>query len=139
MLSYKKTILIDLGEISETPFFIGRSQENNLVISDDKKIAWGVIKQEDLKKRNLNLSALAGFNNFLSEISEIDISILFYETETGKTKISLRSKKSDVNKLAAHFGGGGHKNAAGISTTKPLEIIEKELIELIQCESKHLA
>lgn len=96
----------------------------NISISPDKKAAWIAITQEDLKTRNLTLASLTGFSNFLSQLSGIDITIVFYENEKGDTQVSLRSKRTDVNALAKNFGGGGHINAAGITSDKPI----KELI-----------
>lgn len=81
---------------------------------------WSYIMQDDLKKLGVSISSLVGFNDFLGELSDIDITMLFYEMETGQTKVSLRSKSADVNKLAAKFGGGGHKNASGILSDTPL-------------------
>ena len=95
--------------------------------SKEKNAAWSYITQKDLKKFGLDLSSLIGFNDFLSEISEIDITILFYEIEPGKTKVSLRSKEKDVNLIASKFGGGGHKNAAGILSDKPLKNLMSEI------------
>lgn len=40
--------------------------------------------------------------------------MIYHITEMGKAKCSLRSVKDfDVSIIAKHFGGGGHKNAAG--------------------------
>ena len=43
------------------------------------------------------------------------IACVFEELEPELTRISLRSKtdKVNVNEIAAQFGGGGHKAAAG--------------------------
>ena len=38
---------------------------------------------------------------------------IFLRVSDEITRVSLRSKKADVSKVAAHFNGGGHKNAAG--------------------------
>ena len=38
---------------------------------------------------------------------------IFLRVSDEITRVSLRSKKSDVSRVAAHFNGGGHKNAAG--------------------------
>ncbi len=105
---------------------------NTIKISKNKKAVWNTITQEELKKRNITTDSLAGFNNFLSLISNVDMTILFYEAEDGKTEVSLRSKTTNVNNLASNFGGGGHKNAAGIQTEKPIKDVEKELINLIE-------
>ncbi len=92
----------------------------NVQVSRNRKAAWVSISQNDLERHNLTLSSLIGFSNFLWEMSEIDITLVFYEMSSGQTKVSLRSKESDVNKFAARFGGGGHKNAAGILSDRPL-------------------
>lgn len=70
-------------------------------------------------------SSLIGFNNFLSEISDVDVTLLIYDAEDGTTKVSLRSKVADVNALAHVYGGGGHKHASGIATDeKPKKVID---------------
>ena len=102
---------------------------SNIKISKNKRAAWACIKQSDLKEFKLKLSSLIGFNNFLSQISGVDITLFFYQTDSGKTKVSLRSKKTDVNKLAAKFGGGGHKNAAGILSDQPINKLIKEITQ----------
>jgi bifunctional oligoribonuclease and PAP phosphatase NrnA len=101
-------------------------------ISKNQVAAWSYLTQQDLKKFNLKLSSLVGFSDFLSDISDIDVSILFYETESGETKVSLRSKTYDVNKLAAQFGGGGHKNASGIMSKRPLQDLMPDVINVIE-------
>ncbi|MBU4269848.1 bifunctional oligoribonuclease/PAP phosphatase NrnA [Candidatus Dependentiae bacterium] len=99
---------------------------SNIQISKSGKAAWAKITQDDLKKNNLSIASLIGFNNFLSQISGVEYTLLFYQTESGQTKVSLRSKTEDVNKLALPFGGGGHKNAAGILSNEPIDsLIEK--------------
>lgn len=95
--------------------------------SRDKTSTWTYLTQADLKEFGLQLSSLIGFNDFLSDISQIDVTAMFYEIETGETKVSLRSKTRDVNQLAKQFGGGGHKNASGILSKKPLDQVMQEV------------
>lgn len=104
---------------------------SNIKITPNKKAVWACITQKDLEKYNLQLKSLIGFNNFLSQIAQVDVTLLFYEMKSGKTKVSLRSKKTDVNKLASKFGGGGHKNAAGIVSDIPIKKLAKEITSLI--------
>ncbi len=104
---------------------------SNITVTKSGKAVWACITQQDLKKQKLKLNSLIGFNNFLSQIAGIDLTLLFYQTESGQTKVSLRSKKTDVNKLAAKFGGGGHKNAAGILSDKPLKQLVKEITDIL--------
>ena len=54
------------------------------------------------------------------------------QTKEGITKISLRAVPGyDAAAVCAHFGGGGHKGAAGGFTTAPLEEAVKQLEEIM--------
>ncbi|MBX9831138.1 bifunctional oligoribonuclease/PAP phosphatase NrnA [Candidatus Babeliales bacterium] len=105
---------------------------SSVTFAPNRKAAWSVIRQKDLQSLGLTLSSTVGFSNFLAQLADIDITILFYEEQNGKTKVSLRSKQADVNKLAAHFGGGGHKNASGISIDKPIDEVVRDVTSLLQ-------
>lgn len=122
LLSHKNPAIIKLwGDILQ-----------HINITKNGKAAWVTISQDDVKKHNLELTSLAGFVNFLSEISGIDVVAILYEGDDGKTNISLRSKKADVNAVAAHFGGGGHKNASGAVVDATLETVKGQLIEILE-------
>ncbi len=100
---------------------------SNIKVSHKKNAVWTVILQKDLKEFGVELSALIGFNNLMSQICDVDVTILFYETEAGQTKVSLRSKQADVNRFAKQFGGGGHTNSAGILLNKPINQAVEEV------------
>lgn len=87
---------------------------SSLKLSDSGKISYMTITQRDLKKAKADEAEVDGFINFGLSISGVKVALLFFELKDG-VKISLRSKGNiSVNKLAKQFGGGGHKNAAGI-------------------------
>ncbi len=48
------------------------------------------------------------------------------------TKGSLRSETVDVGEIARHFGGGGHRLAAGYTTPRRPNGAREELLELLQ-------
>ena len=104
---------------------------DRIQLSDSKKSVWSYLTQDDLKKFCLTLTSIVGFNDFLTDLSGVDVTLLFYETDDGKTKISLRSKEYDVNKLATQFGGGGHKNASGILSDKSLQDLMGEVVNVL--------
>lgn len=55
------------------------------------------------------------FTTPLLAVDGVRLAILFRELPGGKVKVSLRSKgELDVWRMAAEFGGGGHRNASGI-------------------------
>jgi len=55
-------------------------------------------------------------------IRTVEASALFVESKDGRFRCSLRSRGAvDVGKIAQKFGGGGHKMAAGLYLSPPLE------------------
>jgi len=57
------------------------------------------------------------------------ISICFKESEPGQIRLSFRSKGAvDVAALAALWGGGGHRNAAGATAHGTLAAVERAVI-----------
>ena len=89
------------------------------------------INQKELHTEGFDTAALTGLSDFFASICTTDVTILFYEFETGLSKASLRSKKTDVKTLVAPIGGGGHKNASGVSNNEPLEHLIKKVLNLI--------
>ena len=64
-------------------------------------------------------------------IDEVEVAVLFKESDEG-TKVSLRSKFDyDVRKLAETFGGGGHTKAAGLYLNKPMEEVKVIVLDAI--------
>jgi len=65
------------------------------------------LQAEDVDSSEITTALLA--------MDGITVALLFRELDGGRVKVSLRSKGVlDVHKLAAEFGGGGHRNASGI-------------------------
>ena len=64
----------------------------------------------------------SSFYDSLSNRDEYDVMINFYMNKNRKWNLSFYSSKPDVDvsKLAAKFGGGGHKGAAGASALEKL-------------------
>jgi len=93
------------------------------------------VLQKDREGLDLGDSGTEGFVNQLLAHKGIIAAALFSETEDGELKGSLRSIGDvDVATVAKKFGGGGHKNAAGLKIRKPfseaLELVTNELIKL---------
>jgi phosphoesterase RecJ-like protein len=54
------------------------------------------------------------FINLPRALRSVKVAVLFKETLDGYIKVSLRAKgECDVSQVAAKYGGGGHRNAAG--------------------------
>jgi len=60
--------------------------------------------------------------NECQRIGSVTVAALFVEHKDGRVRCSLRSRgEVDVSDLAARFGGGGHKMAAGTFLPGPME------------------
>ena len=59
--------------------------------------------------------------------------VIMLRTEARRTRVSMRSKKDiDVRQVAIEYGGGGHRNAAGFSTTLLQPELESKLLKQVQ-------
>ena len=60
------------------------------------------------------LEDIEHFINFPRAIHSVRAAVFLKEIEPGHISVSLRAKgRCDVSRIAAEFGGGGHKNASG--------------------------
>jgi phosphoesterase RecJ-like protein len=74
-----------------------------------------------------------GIVNYGRSIEGVLISALLKEGEDGRTRVSLRAKPGpDVQKVAAMFGGGGHKAASGCTIPLPLAEAKARLIGILE-------
>ena len=101
-------------------------------ILEDGKLAAAVVTRALLDEIGASREDTEGFVEQLRRLSGVRVALLLREDEkdgTVVTKASLRSSGADnVRDAAAQFGGGGHKNAAGV--TVPLDA-EKTLTVML--------
>jgi phosphoesterase RecJ-like protein len=95
------------------------NQENGMIIS--------VLTQKDLAECEAGTEDVSQVASILNTVPGTKFSLILSEREGGLVKGSLRSeeyKGVDVSKIAATFGGGGHKLASGFEVHG--KIIETE-------------
>ena len=64
--------------------------------------------------------ALEGFAAWLRRLKGVRVGVFIRDDGPGRSKVSLRSMGDvDVRAVAASFGGGGHKAAAGAEVGLP--------------------
>ncbi|MBM4030289.1 MAG: bifunctional oligoribonuclease/PAP phosphatase NrnA [Planctomycetes bacterium] len=87
----------------------------------DGRIAYVTITRAMFDETGATDEEVEGFVDKLRELGGIEIILMFRERPEGGTRVSLRAKHDlDVGSLAARFGGGGHRRAAGITLDTPL-------------------
>ncbi len=92
---------------------MGRVLAESIMLLDGRVIA-GYLKKRDMEFYRAVPADLEGIVSQLRLTKGVEASVLLYEQETLKFKVSLRSAgKLDVGRVAQYFGGGGHTKAAG--------------------------
>ncbi|MCC8193040.1 MAG: DHH family phosphoesterase [Deltaproteobacteria bacterium] len=94
----------------------------------DGKVVVSVVTDEMLERYNAPRAYLEGYASWLRRLANTKVVLLARPSRNG-SKVSLRSMGDvDVQKIAAEYGGGGHKGAAGIDMTEqPREAADKVL------------
>ena len=106
---------------------------HRLVVLEACKTAYFAISAADLKKFDLKTGDTEGIVNYALSLKNIVLAALIMEKED-RIKISFRSiGEFPVHTLAkAHFGGGGHKNAAGGNSDLTFEATVKKFEYLVK-------
>jgi bifunctional oligoribonuclease and PAP phosphatase NrnA len=84
-------------------------------LTHNDQIAYLWLKKKDFARAGAETEESEGLIDHIRDIKPVEVACVFEELEPELTRISLRSKseKENVNEIAAMFGGGGHKAAAG--------------------------
>ncbi len=78
----------------------------------------------------------AGIVNFLQSIRGTRAAVIFSERSDGATGVSLRSVPGvDVAAVAAEFGGGGHRQAAGCTVTGSMADVRTRVLARLRQET----
>lgn len=105
---------------------------NDMVIQNEGKVALLAITRKAMSDLGGTSDDLEGLINFPLTVKEIEAVAFFKEAGDHDWRVSLRSKGAvNVGAIARHFGGGGHNNAAGCSTTGDLTAVQKRFGELM--------
>lgn len=109
---------------------------NNAKFEENDKIAYAIISRKLLDEFGSQDSYTDGVSEKLRQAKTTQIAMTLKETQSGDTKISLRSKAIDVSKMAKFFGGGGHKLAAGCTIEKPPQEALEEILPIARKQIK---
>jgi phosphoesterase RecJ-like protein len=111
---------------------LGKMLES-LELHHDGRIALMFISRSDFDSTGTTGTDTEDFVNESQRISSVEASALFVELKDGGFRCSLRSNGTvDVRKIAAKFGGGGHKVAAGANLKGPLASAKKMILEELE-------
>lgn len=113
---------------------------DSLEISDNGKLSVMTLTQRMFEETGTHPEDVDGIINYARRIEDVQVAVLILENETngnggGKETrpfhVSLRSDGSvDVSAIAAHFGGGGHRNAAGFNIESRVAELKTGIFDL---------
>jgi phosphoesterase RecJ-like protein len=66
--------------------------------------------------------------NYPRSIAGVEVGMVFIEQRDGSVKVSFRSKRVDVSRLAEQFNGGGHRLASGATVPGPLDAARERVL-----------
>lgn len=87
-------------------------------------IVYTFVHHDDIKE--VGNEAVEGISNFLSQLQDARVIMVFYDRGDGTVKASMRTLRDDIDlsAFAQLFGGGGHKKASGFAV--PGRLIEND-------------
>ena len=96
-------------------------------------LAYIIADIKDYEQFDLTFEKAKEKVNVMANVNEFEVYCLYTEQTAGKYAASFRSKKTTLNDIAAHFGGGGHNFASGAKdlTLEDIKKVNQELIERI--------
>jgi phosphoesterase RecJ-like protein len=102
---------------------------DSIEIHGGRKIALMEITREMLLAARGELSETEGFVDYAASVDDVELAALFREIGPGEIRVSLRSRNGyDVASLAERYGGGGHRNAAGLTVHRDLVSAKGEIL-----------
>ncbi len=99
---------------------------NRLELHLDGRYASQYLVREDFERTGAAYRDTENMVNECQRIGSVVVAALFMQLRDGRIRCSLRSRPEgerviDVSEIAAKFGGGGHKMAAGTYLPEPIE------------------
>jgi phosphoesterase RecJ-like protein len=102
----------------------------SMELEQDGRLAWVYLPRRVFEETGADQSDLEGLIEYLRLLQSVKLAVLMVETEDGRLRVSFRSENDlDVNRLAAHWGGGGHQHAAGAHLAGPVEQALHQVLE----------
>jgi len=100
-----------------------------LVVEPGRGLAWVVVPPGAMERHGVSSDDLEGMPEFPRSVSGTRLALLFRQIANGRIKVSLRSIGDvDVARLAARFGGGGHRRAAGVSLEGTMSDVQAKVL-----------
>jgi len=96
-------------------------------------LVWTYVTQPDLARASVGVADLDDLIDVVRVAREADVACVIKQQVDGRFRVSLRSRGgTDVGAVAQGFGGGGHRLAAGYTSTTGVEDTALSLIDALR-------
>ena len=111
---------------------------NAMQLDESGRIVWTALTRDDMVRHGCMDEDVEGLVNYPLTIVGVDVALFFRELEDGSFRVSLRSKSElDVSQIAAGFGGGGHRKAAGCRLVGSLVDVQEQVVSRVRAQMNH--
>ena len=100
------------------------------VTMDERGIVYAIATKKERETLGVTSAQIVGNTSLISYVSNYPIWLIISETDIGGMQVEIRSSKFNVQRIATHFGGGGHNFAAGFTIKEFKQEIIDELLNL---------
>jgi len=105
----------------------------SLSLTADGRVASLEVTPEMLARTGASSDMLEGFVNQGRRLRGVEVAVLVSLADDGQVRVSLRSQgRVDVAAVAATFGGGGHRAAAGCKLPGPLSSARAQVVAALE-------
>lgn len=135
---YTKCIFIMENSEKKESIYFSALALNSIETFCNDHVVIAAVSQEALIQKGISIDAIGGGDGMANRLKSVigwDIGIIMIEMEPNKVKVSMRSRdpeKYDVSAIASSLGGGGHRAAAGIKLSMPLDDAKKLVVSKVK-------
>jgi bifunctional oligoribonuclease and PAP phosphatase NrnA len=102
------------------------------VLDPEADLVWTYLTQPDIHAAGVTMGDTDDLIDVVRTAREADVACVIKQQRDGRFKVSLRSRGgTDVGRIAADLGGGGHRLAAGYTARAGLEETVRELSDAL--------
>lgn len=100
------------------------------------RLCWTSVTQAMFARHGATEEHTDGIVDALRQVDSVQAAVVFKEMADGSVRVSLRSDRHDLNvaDIAARFGGGGHKMAAGCTLQGALPAAQAAVLPLLRAQ-----
>ena len=117
--------------LPEIDAFVGRTLAG-AVTRHDGRVIVSTVRQQDIREVKAQPADTEDLVNLTLAVKGTEVAVILIEQPDGRIKVSFRSRgRLDCNALAARFGGGGHKAAAGTIIDGPFDAAHEQVVAAV--------